>query len=260
MAELELLQFPYSHYNEKARWALDFKRVPHRRTSLLPGPHAITIKRLTGDTLVPVVRLDGEIVAGSAQIIDELERHYPEPPLYPADPAARRRALELEAWLDEQVGPMVRRGVFAALLETPAYVAAMFSSERGAATRALYRAAFPLAKGAMRKSMGIAGQASIDEAHARVAEAFDFVAREAGGPGGYLVGSTFTVADLTAAALLAPAVGPPDSPMALPEPHPPALRAWLARWAAHPGAAWVREKYRAHRPPSAEAGALRRSA
>ena len=35
-----LLQFTFSHYNEKARWALDFKRVPHVRRSLIPGPHS----------------------------------------------------------------------------------------------------------------------------------------------------------------------------------------------------------------------------
>src|SRR5436190_1646821 len=39
MANPVLWQFKYSHYNEKARWALDFKRVTHVRQSLLPGPH-----------------------------------------------------------------------------------------------------------------------------------------------------------------------------------------------------------------------------
>jgi len=38
---IELLQFRHSlsPSNEKLRWALDIKRVPHRRRSLLPGPH-----------------------------------------------------------------------------------------------------------------------------------------------------------------------------------------------------------------------------
>ena len=39
---IELLQFRHSPYNEKVRWALDLKRVPHRRHSLLPGPHVAT--------------------------------------------------------------------------------------------------------------------------------------------------------------------------------------------------------------------------
>ncbi len=53
---LELLQFRHSPYNEKARWALDFKQLPHRRRSLLPGPHMGVVKRLTGRTETPVLR------------------------------------------------------------------------------------------------------------------------------------------------------------------------------------------------------------
>ncbi|MCA9686256.1 MAG: glutathione S-transferase N-terminal domain-containing protein, partial [Myxococcales bacterium] len=45
---LELVQFAFSHYNEKARWALDYKGLAHRRRSLLPGPHVPVVKLLTG--------------------------------------------------------------------------------------------------------------------------------------------------------------------------------------------------------------------
>ena len=64
MTELisELIQFPYSHYNEKVRWALDHKRVPHRRRNLLPGPHAFLVKRLSSQTQVPLLRL-GDLTA-----------------------------------------------------------------------------------------------------------------------------------------------------------------------------------------------------
>jgi glutathione S-transferase len=41
---IELLQFRHSPYNEKVRWALDLKRLPHRRRSLLPGPHMGVVK------------------------------------------------------------------------------------------------------------------------------------------------------------------------------------------------------------------------
>ena len=88
--ELELIQFRYSHYNEKARWALDFKGLPHRRTSLLPGPHMGKVKKLTGQTSTPVLRLGGRYVAGSAAIIAALEQAHPEPALYPAELASGR--------------------------------------------------------------------------------------------------------------------------------------------------------------------------
>ncbi len=252
---IELLHFEYSHFNEKARWALDFKRVPHSRTSFLPGPHAPTIKRLTGDTTVPVVRFGDQIISGSARIIDELERRVPEPPLYPHAAADRVRALEIQRHFDDEVGPFVRRGLFAALLQTPGYLCWMFSRERNVVARAAYRASFPIARVMMKRSMGITDQASIEEAYRGIEEALDFVAREAGTSDGQLIGDTFTVADLTAAALLGAAVMPLGSPVELPSPRPAEHTAWLERWATHPGAEWVRAQFRKHRPGSAESSA-----
>jgi len=49
----ELWQFTSSHFNEKARWALDFKHVPHIRHSLIPGFHVPVVKRMTGKTHRP---------------------------------------------------------------------------------------------------------------------------------------------------------------------------------------------------------------
>jgi glutathione S-transferase len=249
----ELIQFPWSHYNEKARWALDWKRIAHVRTDLLPGPHALTVRRLTGQTQTPLLRIDGRLVQGSARILAELERVQPERPLVPKDAALRARALDIERWFDEEVGPRVRRGLFAALLVTPGYIAHIFSLRRSPLARALYRAAMPVARGMMRSSMGITDAASVRDGHAGTLAGLDFVVREAG-PDGHLVGGAFSAADLAAAALLAPAVMPEGSPMCLPRPRPPALDAWLAGFATHPGADWVRERYARWRPASAAVG------
>jgi glutathione S-transferase len=249
---VELIQFPYSHYNEKVRWALTHKGVPHRRRSLLPGPHAAVVLWLTGQTQTPVVRFGDQVVHGSARILDELERRWPDPALYPAEPALRRRALELQAWLDAEVGPLVRRALFSILTAHPDFVCTMFAGDRSAAVRLAYRAAFPLTRLAMKGSMGIRDAASVDEGFAGTQAALDRVAREVG-PGGYLVGDAFSVADLTAAALLAPAARVSHPAMALPEPMPAPLAHWYARWASHPGAAWVREQYRNHRKADAPA-------
>lgn len=251
--QLELLQFLYSHYNEKVRWALDHKHLEHVRTSYLPGPHAMTMLRLTGQTQTPVVRIAGEVIHGSARIIDELEKRFPERPLYPIDAAERGKALEIQAWFDAEIGPMVRRGVFSALLEAPDYVCGMFSEGRSPVTRTMYRGMFPLTRTIMKKSMGISGPASIEEAYEGTRRGLEFVASEVG-ESGYLVGDQFTIADLTASSLLAPAVMPASSPMALPEPRPQRLREWLASWSDHAGANWVRERYRLDRPHTTAAG------
>jgi glutathione S-transferase len=244
-----LHQFQFSHYNEKARWALDFKNVAHVRHSLLPGPHMIQTMRLSGQKSVPVLGLEGDVVAGSAQIIDALEQRFPEPPLYPATIAEQRQALELQKWFDEEVGPEIRRAFFFDVLPGSKYAAELFIIGRGDLTKAIYRTLFPGIRAVMIKDMKIdaAGAARGVE---RTKEALDLVAKCATGSG-YLVGDRFTVADLTAAALLSPTAMPPQFSYPVPEPRSDGLRRWLSRWSDHPGTAWVSEIYRKHRGASA---------
>src|SRR3712207_156206 len=97
-----------SHYNEKARWALDYKALPHVRKAVEAGRHQKVAKKLSGGTTLPVLQLDGKAIGDSTEIIAELERVRPQPALYPADPAERQRALELEDHLDEELGPRTR--------------------------------------------------------------------------------------------------------------------------------------------------------
>jgi glutathione S-transferase len=243
VAEIELFQFHGSHFNEKARWGLDWKSVSHERISLMPGPHIRTMKKLTGASETPALRDGGRVVAGSTAILEHLEQRFPEPALFPDDPAERERALSIVRHWDAEVGPAVRLAKFFEVMEA-AYAVGTFGKGRSALANALYRAAFPLVSGIMKSKMGIDAE-SAAAAREVTRSAFDFVAKEAG-PSGYLVGDRFTVADLTCAALLMPCVevsawgGPEDAATAK-------NRAWLARWAELPGAAWVRETYRRHR-------------
>jgi glutathione S-transferase len=240
---IRLYQFAASHYNEKARWGLDLKGVPHERVSLLPGPHAPVMKRLTGRTETPVLVDAEEVVAGSAAILDYLERRFPEPRLEPDQPAERERALAIVRQFDDEVGPAVRLAKFFEVMSGE-YATRTFCSEKPAWVRMAYRASFPLVSQVMKRSMGINAE-NAAPARERVRQALDFVAKQTEGSF-YLAGDAFSVADLTVAALLMPAVdvgdlgGPPSADTE-------AERAWLARWADHPGAAWVKEIYRRHR-------------
>jgi len=206
------------------------------------------VKSMTGLTTVPVLRLGDELVWESARIIDALEQHEPDPSLYPADEELRVRALEVQRRFDHEVGPLVRRALFASMLDEPDYVCSLFSFYRPAPQRLLYRAAFPLAKGVMKKSMGISDQASVDTAYVATEAALGWVAAESRSTG-YLVGNAFNVADLAAAALLAPCSNPPDSPMFRGDPMPDKIIEWNRRWDSHPGSDWVRRIYRDHRAP-----------
>ena len=109
--EMPLLwHIPLSHYSEKARWALDYKRIAHRR-QVLGADYLIRAWRATGQGKLPILWLDGRAIADSTRIIAALEERYPEPPLYPCDAAARQRALVLEDNLDETLGPALRAAI-----------------------------------------------------------------------------------------------------------------------------------------------------
>jgi len=243
---IELLQFRHSPYNEKVRWALDLKRVPHRRRSLLPGPHLATVRRLTGRTTTPVLLHDGQPIDGSARIIEWLDARYAVPALLPDDPALRDEALRIQRWFDDEITPRLRRVVLDALLRQPSYFARIFADGAPAWKQRAYALAVPLAAPLVRRGNGITGPASIEDGVRAANEALDFIA-ERGGATGYLVGASFSVADLTAASTLATVVRPTASPMSCPQPVSSGFRALIDRFAEHPGASWVRAIYARHR-------------
>jgi hypothetical protein len=75
-----------SHYNEKARWALDYKSIPHVRRTPLPGLHGLYALAITrgAQRRLPVLELEGRRIGDSTAIIAALERYQPDPALYPA--------------------------------------------------------------------------------------------------------------------------------------------------------------------------------
>ncbi len=243
---LELLQFRHSPYNEKVRWALDIKRVPHHRRSLLPGPHMATVKRLTGRTGTPVLVHEGGALDGSARIIEWLDAHAGAPALIPADPGQREEALRIQRWFDEDLTPRIRRPVLDALLQQPGYFARVFADGAPALKRIVYACVVPLAAPLVRKGNGITGAPAIEDGHRAATEALDFVAARSAATG-YLCGPAFSVADITAAATLAVLIRPVDTPMSCPQPVAPGFRVLMERYAHHPGAAWVRRIYAQHR-------------
>jgi glutathione S-transferase len=132
-----------SHYNEKARWALDFKGVRHVRRAVVPGAHPDVALRLTGVPTLPVLDFDGEAIGDSTRIIEALERRHPDPPLYPSDPDARRRALALEDFFDEELGPYTRLLFVHHTLPDPVLFLGSFVPDAPLGPRLVARATFP---------------------------------------------------------------------------------------------------------------------
>lgn len=244
---LVLYHFAFSHYNEKVRWALDHKGLAHQRVALVPGAHVPLIKRLTGKTQVPVLLYNGEVIADSARIIDTLETRHPGASLYPADPAERARALDLAAVWDREIGPHVRRVAYFAILDDSAFVIRLMSPELSRLQLTGLRVAFPALRAIMRRSMQIHAEGAA-RSQERLNAALDRIAAEVR-PSGYLAGDAFSVADLTAAALLAPITHPPELEHPYPAGGPLLWEGLKASLQSHPACAWAREVYRKHRTP-----------
>jgi glutathione S-transferase len=249
-AKIDLWHLAVSHYNEKVRWALDYKGLPWRSHLPMPGaPHMLIALWLTRgrNSTFPVLRLDGRAVGDSTAIIAALEERFPDPPLYPADPEQRQRALGLEDFFDEEVAPHVRLLAFHELQKDPVAFnefAARFAPKpmaRLGSISGIYGRAF------LRLRYRVHDPEAAELARTRIAAGMDRLDQELG-DGDYLVGGAFSVADLTAAAVFYPLVIPPGTPIAGQQlPH--AYEEFRARFADRRGYRWVEEMFARHRDP-----------
>ena len=245
-----LWHIPFSHFSEKVRWTLDYKRITHQRRVLGPD-YLIRAWRATGRGTLPILFLDGCAIGDSTHIIAALEERQPDPPLYPGDATARQRALALEDYLDEQLGPALRAAVVTPLFRHDPDLALRVLTT-GMADQA-YRRLRPLLRvfPVFYRFRHKVRDSKLEADRGTVRAALDRIERERKGRA-YLVGDAFTVADLTAAALLSPLLQPPEIQYPLSVELPPYLQDYRAALLRHPAAEWAIGIYRLHRGRSAE--------
>jgi glutathione S-transferase len=240
-----------SHYNEKVRWALDYKGVAHVRRAVMPGLQELRARRLRAGRTSPILELNGHAIGDSTKIIEEIERRWPEPSLYPADLEERSRALDLEDHFDEQCGRDLRRVLFSDNLAEPEkFLAMLYGADHP--RFGLLKAISPAFCQVVKRHFRIRPE-TVEKSREKVRTAFDELEAEVG-PSGYLVGESFSVADLTAASILAPIVMPPQFPYI--KLHPDERTAQSRRFRDslkdRPGFKWVEDMYARHRGTSAE--------
>jgi glutathione S-transferase len=93
---LKIWRIPFSTNVERVALALGHKGLAADWVDVDPDDRS-EVDRISGQPLVPVLELDGRVIADSTAIIEELERLHPSPPLYPRDPARR---AEVEVFVD----------------------------------------------------------------------------------------------------------------------------------------------------------------
>ena len=96
---LRLHRIPFSTNVERVEIALGLKGVEFEYVDHEPADRS-TIRALSGQDLVPVVELDDEVLADSPAILRRIEERWPEPALWPEDPARRAEADTFVDWFN----------------------------------------------------------------------------------------------------------------------------------------------------------------
>ena len=197
MSKVKLIQLYQSPWSERARWGFEFKGVPYEKEDYQIGAGEAELKKTTGQAQVPVLLVDGKIVPDSTAILNWLEDYKPQPALLPASEKGRAEVMMWEELMDWVLGPQGRLLILGKLLHSD--------------NPQLQQAG---------QFMGQKYQHSeYAEEHARAAVGriltilkHTLAGRE------YLVGDSFTRADLTTASLLAVVNPPPDDLFLFPAP------------------------------------------
>lgn len=99
---ITLHQWEISPFCGKVRRILEAKGLRYQVINY-NGLQAAKAARLTPIGKLPVLDIDGERIADSRLIAQELERRFPQPPLMPATPAEQAQVQVYQDWADESL-------------------------------------------------------------------------------------------------------------------------------------------------------------
>lgn len=204
---ITLYQFQWCHYVEKVRWALAFKGLDWRGVEVVAFIKR-EMQQFDCAQTVPLIHdaATGLAISDSSPILRYLEDTYPQPALFPSDPAEREAAWQQMLHLDSTLGLHARRlGYTQLILECPQALSQLFMPDvaGGLFTRRGWRALAAPFLGAML----IRRFRFNRNRHDRVYESLE--AQLLGIAAHlekhrFLVGDAFTAADITLASLLRP--------------------------------------------------------
>lgn len=239
-----LHQFPKSPFCEKTRWNLDAKGLDYAVRNLFPGSHSRINRRLGGESSVPLLIDRERAIHDSSAIARYLEDTYLSGPrLFPADDGLRSLVLALENYFGTTVGPAVRHWCYGQLLRRRGAATRFFFADYDRKTRWLARLVRPLFERKLAAAFA-PDDASVSSAEHTMLEGLERLENVTDrDPDRYLVGDSLTLADITAAALLAPMLGPSNSPWSDSAALPPTILEMRRRLRERPGGQWVLRRY-----------------
>jgi glutathione S-transferase len=196
-----LITIPISHYCEKARWALERAEIPYREEPHLQAIHWVHVWRAGRGRTAPVLVTDDGPLTESSDILHWVDarsdlRLYPD-----AEVAA------LEAHFDAELGPHGRRWMYHRIFDRADLVREYGVTGVPRWERAVLPPFLPVVRRLINRYLDV-DDTTAAESRERVRAVFDEVGERLADGRRYLVGDSFTAADLTFAALAASVLVP----------------------------------------------------
>lgn len=250
MPPLRLITIGFSHFCEKARWALDRAGLDYVEHDHPPMIHYGHTFRLGVGRLVPVLVTPTGTIRESSAIVRFADEALPsERRLFPVEPEAGAEVEALVAEFDRSLGPAVRRAAYSLVLDDAAAARDLLASSGTAWERRAARLLFRPMRAAMIRGLKITPEGAA-RSFARIEASFAAVAERLSRGGRYLVGDRFTAADLTFASLAGPSLAPDQYGFPMPLAKFPArAREWAVRMRDTPAGRHALRMFAEERPP-----------
>lgn len=245
-----LITIPISHYCEKARWGLEYARVPYKEERHLQGFHFRAVRKVADTDTAPVLVTPEQVLTDSTDILKWCDGLAPaDRKLYPSEPGLREEVEKFEDWLDEVFGPAGRLWMYTYVLDMVPLILRCSKEHRVPRYQLwLMPIAFPMVKGMINRALDRTAT-SREKSFDKVEEVLEKVAERLADGRKYLIGGRFTVADLTFASLSAAVLVPEIYGVRLPDVSelPEAMRDQVQVWRRHPAGEFAQRMFREHR-------------
>ncbi|NNC37271.1 MAG: glutathione S-transferase [Acidimicrobiales bacterium] len=245
MKQPTLYVFAISHYCEKARWAMDRSGIDYKLKFIAPGVHAQKATKLgLKSSSVPILTAGEDVIQGSSEIIDWIDRHIPQSSST-LTPSNDSKAIESR--LDEKTGVHVRRYYYSeAMVDCPETVKPMFKKGVPFVQKLLVDSIWSKVPTMMIKGMDLGPEQHL-QSKAILDVEMDWLDGLLADGRPFLAGDQLSRADLAAASLLAPLVVPDEHPTYDTLILPPRVAADAIIWAERPVFNWVKSIYQQYR-------------
>ena len=213
---LRLITIGFSHYCEKARWALDRSELVYREEDHVPLFHWRASVGAGGGRTVPVLVTPSAVLRESTQIVRFVDEHLPhDRKTIPEDETQRAEVMQWVDDFDRGLGPAVRRFVYFHVLREREAIVALLGSTGPAWERKLARVLFPVIRAGIVRGLKISPD-SAERSRQRIDSTLAAVDARLADGRRFLVGDRFSAADLTLAALASPLIQPAQAGFELP--------------------------------------------